>query len=96
MSMSTHVVGFKPPDAKWKKMKEVYTACINAGLAPPDEVMEFFNHSEPDEKGVEISEEELERVDCLQEWTGDGQDGFEIRIDKLPKDIKIIRFYNSY
>ena len=54
MSMSTHVIGFKPPDEKWKKMKKVWDTCQEAGIDAPKEVVEFFNDCPPDEAGVEV------------------------------------------
>lgn len=32
MSMSLNVMGFKPPDEKWKQMKAAYEACCAAGV----------------------------------------------------------------
>ena len=93
MSMSSHVVGFKPPDDKWKKMKKAYDACIEAGINVPENVEEFFNYEEPDDAGVEV---ELEEHACCKEYNADMRQGFEIDVSKLPKDVKIIRFYNSY
>ena len=94
MGMSTHVIGFKPPDAKWKKMKEARDACEEAGIDIPDDIDDFFDGEPPDDNGVEIW---LEKEECCSEWDdGDMRAGFEIDVDKLPKDVKIIRVYNSY
>lgn len=54
MSMSTHVVGIVPPDDDWKKMKQVYDACVAANIDVPDNVWDFFNNEEPDDAGVLI------------------------------------------
>lgn len=89
MSMSTHVVGFKPPDEKWKKMKAVYDACIEAGTEVPSSVTDFFNYEPPDPAGVEV---EIK----AREWKDDMCEGYEIDLKSLPKDVTIIRFYNSY
>lgn len=91
MSMSTHVVAFRPADEKWKQMKTVYDACRKAGVPTPEEVDDFFNGETPDENGVEVNIEQAK-----QEWRDYSREGFEIDISKLPKDIKIIRFYNSW
>lgn len=91
MGMSTYVVGFAPPDDKWKKMKKVYDACEKAGLEIPDEVDDFFNGEPPDDAGVEVDLREF-----LREHLRDGQDGFEIDIADIPKQVKTIRFINSY
>lgn len=96
MSMSTHAIGFKPPDAKWKKMKKAWDACNEAGVDPPKEVDDFFDGESPDDSGVEVSEDTLEKCGALSEFKGDMVDGWEIHIDKLPKDVKIVRVYNSY
>lgn len=93
MSMSTHIKGFRPPDNKWKRMKEVWETCKIAEIDPPAEVYAFFESVEPDENGVEV---ELEKTVCCKEWSDEYRQGFEIFIEKLPEDVKIIRFYNSW
>ena len=90
MGMSTHVVGIKPPDAIWKQMKLIWDTCEAAGIDEiPKKVGEFFNWEEPDEKGVilEIPHEE---------WSDESREGIEIEVKKIPKDVKIIRFYNAW
>lgn len=91
--MSTHVVGFRPPDEKWEKMKNVWESCHRAGIEAPKEVCEFFEWEEPDKNGVIV---EIENTDAVKEYNKDMREGFEVDIDKLPKDVKIIRFYNAY
>ena len=95
MSMSTHVVGFKPADEKWLKMKAVWDSCVAAGIDPPNNVLDFFGHEPPDDQGVEVA---LEKHTCVQRYSSDkrGHDGFEIDVRKLPPDVTIIRLYNSY
>jgi hypothetical protein len=31
-----------------------------------------------------------------KKWEGNGETGIEIEVAQIPKDIKIIRFYNSW
>lgn len=95
MGMSTHVVGIKPPDAKWKKMKAVWDACKSAGISVPDEVCEFFGNETPDPKGVVV---ELEKQGCVSKYNDADRTaaGFEVDVTKLPADVKIIRFSNSW
>lgn len=88
MSMSTGIFGLKPPDETWKKMKAIWDACKTAGIEPPDEVAEFFEE-EPDEKGQQA---EIPH----SEWSDDYRSGIEIEVAKIPKGVKIIRFYNSW
>ena len=92
MGMSTHVIGFKPADEKWHKMKAVWDACEKAGIDTPEEVIDFFADEPPDENGVVVY---IEETDYCKEWKDDMKEGFEIEVYKLPKDVKIIRFYNS-
>ena len=92
MSMSTHVIGFKPADEKWLKMKAVHDACTSAGLPVPDEVTRFFDWRKPDEAGVEVKEAALP----LTEWCDGYRNGYELDVTKLDPDIKIIRFFNSW
>lgn len=93
MSMSTHIIGFVPPDNRWKELKKVYDACIFAGIEVPDEVLEFFNYEPPDDLGIEI---DLEDDKYSSEYQTDGSEGYLVELNKLPKEIKFIRFYNSY
>jgi hypothetical protein len=92
MSMSTHVVGFRPADKKWHQMKKIWQDCEAADVPIPKEVLEFFDHEDPaDKPGAEV-----ELKDALREWHGDGRSGYEVDIMKLPPDVKILRFYNAW
>jgi hypothetical protein len=91
MGMSTHVIGFRPPDEKWRKMKAVWDACADAGTSPPKEVSEFFQWTTPDPRGVEV-----DLRACSTKFNDDSRDGIEIDVNKLPKDVTIIRFYNAF
>ena len=95
MSMSTHVVGFCPADAKFKKMKAVYDACTEAKTTVPDEVQAFFNHEEPDDAGV-VVDLEASMDSPVAKWSDDYRAGLEVDITKLPKHVRIVRFYNSW
>lgn len=93
MGMSTHIIGFKPPDKEWEKMKAVWDACIAAKVPVPEEVSNFFNHEAPDPSGVEV---ELEGTASVSEFNEEGRRGFEVEVKRLPSDVKIIRFYNAW
>lgn len=89
MGMSTFVYGFKPPDEKWARMKQIYEACEKEDIEIPDKVDDYFNGNEPDPAGV--------RVDIPAEgWRDENSEGIEIEVEKIPKDVKIIRFVNSW
>lgn len=92
MSMSTHVVGFRKADEQWNKMKAAWLACEAAGASIPDAVYEFFGGEYPGDKpGCEV---EIE--DAVSEWDDEDCHGYEVDLTKLPKGVKIIRFYNSW
>lgn len=91
MGNKLRVVGIKPPDSKWKNMKAVLDACRNAGVEAPAEVWEFFDDVEPDEAGVIV---DLQII--VTPWQGQDAQGYEVKINSIPKDVKVIRFYNSW
>ena len=72
-------------------MKAAYDVCQLAGIEIPDEVDKFFNGETPDEAGVEV---EIDSI--LDEWGDDIRQGYQVDLSKLPKDVKILRFYNSW
>lgn len=87
--MSMHVIGFRPPDEKWRKMSAVYHSCVSAGIDPPNEVHQFFDYCPPDLKGIEV---ELPLI----EWNDSGREGFDLEIAKIPEKVTHIRFYSSW
>jgi hypothetical protein len=94
MSMSSRVIGIKPPDEKWKQMKVVWDACKSAHVNVPKEVYDYFGDSPIDDKGVVV---DLEKIDSVvNEYLAEGESGFEVDLSRLPKDIKVIRFVNSW
>jgi hypothetical protein len=91
MSMSTTVVGFRPPDEKWQKMKAAWDGCKQAGVEPPREVTKFFEDYDPDPKGVRVNINAAVVI-----YKDDMEEGLEVDIRKLPKDVTIVRFVNSW
>jgi hypothetical protein len=89
MSISTTVIGFVPPDDKWRTMKAIWDSCKQAGIDAPEAVTDFFDDQEPDAAGVEI---ELP----LEEWRNDYAEGYELDVSKIPAHVKTIRFFNSW
>ena len=94
MGMSTHIIGFRPADEKWKAMKAAYEACEAAGVSPPDEVAEFFCDEPPgDRPGMEV---DIEDSDAIREWSIDSMSGYEIDLTKIQRDVSVIRVYNAW
>jgi len=56
MSMSSHVVGFRPPDEKWKAMKAIWDACVIQCVDIAKQVTEFFGMTDgdPDPSGASV------------------------------------------
>jgi hypothetical protein len=102
MGATTCVIGFKPPDEKFKKMLEAYRACELAGIKIPDEVRKFFNDEPPDPTGVKVelrnygAPKGSEYARGVKPWEGDCAEGYEIDVRQLDPDIKIVRVYTSY
>jgi hypothetical protein len=92
MGMSTHVVGFREPDATWDKMMAVYQACKMANIGIPDEVDAFFEGEDP----TDLRGKTVKLGDACVPWRDDCREGFEVDLTKLPKGLRHIRFYNSW
>lgn len=96
MGMSTHVTGFKPPDEAWRRMKAVWDACAAANLTVPTAVERFFEGEDPDDEGVEVDQDALIEAGAVRKWSDYAAEGFEIVVDKIPPDVKVIRVYNAW
>lgn len=95
MSRSLNVEGFIPPDEKFKKMKAVYDSCVAAGVPVPEDVQHFFDDIPPDPTGVRISLAYSKKYNAVTDYRGEYSQGYEVALDKLPKDIKVLRFTMS-
>ena len=89
MSMSTRVVGFVPPDEKFRKMLAVWNACKTAKVPVPRDVEEFFDDRDPDENGMEVDVP-------VTKWNTEYQQGYELKVADIPKNVSVIRFFNSW
>ncbi|MCK5603605.1 hypothetical protein KAR91_17095 [Candidatus Pacearchaeota archaeon] len=92
MGMSTRIEGYIKADEKWNALKKIWDDCEKAGVEVPQEVLGFFGHDHPRSKpglevGIASAVEEI-NDECCQIW--------EVDISELPKDVKFIRFTNSY
>ena len=74
-------------------MAAVWTACETAGVDIPDDVLDFFDGDErgPDQPGAVIDIEQ-----AVTAYVDDAQQGYDVDITKLPKSLRIIRFYNAW
>lgn len=88
MGMSMYVKGFVPPDERWQKMRDVFAACAAAGIDTPAEVARFFDGQQPDPVGQEVDVPH-------RGWQDEYRQGLEIRVEDIPPNVKVIRFYNA-
>ncbi len=93
MSMTTYVEGFRPPDEKWERMKAVYYACDAAKIPVPDAVVRFFEYGRPDPTGVRV---DLKASGAVSESEEGNRMRWDVDIKKLPPDVTVVRFTNSY
>lgn len=95
MGMSTTVVLLRSKnDPTYKKNLAVLEACKKVDIDPPKEIDEYFGGD-----GIDNDPETPLEIDFEpREWSNDYAQGYEIDIDidKLPKGVKTIRFYNSW
>lgn len=96
--MSTHITAFIPDsDPTYQKHLAVFKACQNADVSLPKETADYFGSNEPyyglEEEKLEFK---LEKGIHYKEWSAEMCQGFEIDINKIPKEVSKIRFYNSY
>ena len=93
MSMSTYVEAIKPADLRFEQMSAIWKACHDAEVSVPKEVELFFEGLPPDPQGVVVS---LQGHPAVKKYQDEFKSGLEVELGELPKDIKIIRFVNSW
>lgn len=94
MGMSMHIVGIVTPTEEYKKKVEAYYACENAGIPIPEALETYFHGEPPNPKGMELRMEGHESVEKFSDSYP--REGFTVDLTKIPKNIRFIRFYNSY
>lgn len=98
MSLLYHVEGIKPPDEKFIKMLDIYRLCDEQGIDPPKEVLKFFENIDykcVEKSGITVSLDDRNKGVC-KEWRDSYREGYELKVDDIPKDVKVIRFYISW
>lgn len=97
MSMSTYVLAVRDLTKKFNTLWNIKEQCDKADISYPKEVIEFFGdmlHESREYTESELLTFDLEEKDGVKEL--EGSSGFEVELSKLPKDIKKIRFVNSW
>lgn len=85
MSISMYVIGLRDEtDPNHIKMVKAKDALDNAGVKWPMEIYDYFDGSKDSDVPLEV---EIEK----EEWRNDDYSGYEIDINKIPKNVKKIR-----
>jgi len=91
MGMSTSVIFLREKtDKEHQKKVDVLRACLAANISLPPEIDEYFGGGTDENYPLQI-----EIKSAVSEWFGDDCGGIDVTMDKLPEEIKTIRFCNS-
>ena len=99
MGMSTHVVAMRNMGHEFEKMLKVKHFCEENKVGYPYEVADYFGEFVKEDESVirdAMAEVTLSGDNGLTEFTDEYRTGYEVEIAKLPKEVKVIRFYNSW
>jgi hypothetical protein len=96
MSMSTTVVGIRPPTDDYKKKVAAYLACEAADITPPEELITYFDgvdaeHIDPNGMAVD-----LHNHPSVTKYRGESTSGLDVDLRALPAGVTILRFYNGW
>lgn len=88
----------KDGNSTFQHMLRVKQACEDAGVSYPPEVQQYFNgEAEESEDYLRDGMQLVQLIDSDFEYnTRDGQESWEVRLDKLPKDFVAVRFVIAY
>lgn len=88
MSGTLCVYAYRPKDEHFNEMLKIWNACKKAKVELPGAVEDFFDEVDDPNTvpGVPVDIDKL-----LQKYSNDAEDGYELDLQKLPKDIRYIR-----
>lgn len=97
MSMSTHVIAFRDMDGEFKRILEAKKFCDERHLSYPKEVEAYFRgYAGISENGLREQFLTVNIDTILTRWQDESSAGYELEVTQLPKEVKILRFYNSW
>ncbi len=96
MSMSTKITGVRDLDKEFKKMMKVKLACEEAEIDYPENIYKYFINPDESEESLREKMEFVSIKEAICVKNKDMIDGWQVDLSKLPKDVKAIRFENSY
>lgn len=104
MSVSTVIVGVRDLRQEFDKMWAAAKACEKAKITFPKEIQKYFDLDGDEDivlESKECYEDEkltfnLAGKPGVKTWSAEMEEGYEIDLKKLPKDVTKIRFYTSF
>ncbi|MEE9214814.1 MAG: hypothetical protein V3U54_08490 [Thermodesulfobacteriota bacterium] len=104
MGASSNIKGIRDLRQDFDKKWDALQACKKAGVLFPKQIQEYFGLDGDEDRVLESKEcyedekltFNLEGKPGVKVWNAEMEDGFEVDLTKLPKDVTKIRFYTSY
>ena|SRR6266851_4891501 len=97
MSMSTHVSAYRDMDGEFKRMLEIHQYCREQKVSLPKEVEKYFGTwAGEDERTIREEMLKININKIVREVSSNGSSGYEIDVADLPKEVKTLRFENSW
>ena len=95
MSVGLSVQAVKEPTEEYAAKVAVWRACEAAGVDIPDEILEYFDHEEPDPTGMTtyLGGECFTNHPCATIFQTEDYYGLEIDLSKLPDGVTRIRAF---
>lgn len=90
MSCSLTIVGYQPPDERYRQMAAVFDACAAADIEVPRAVLDFFGGRYPDHTGRQV---DLSAI--LRPWVDEYRGGVEFDLAQIPAGVRVIRAHVS-
>lgn len=104
MSVSLYAQAILPANDEYKAKAQAYRACEIAGIPIPQQLVDFFGDSPPDDDGTvfplfanHLGGHVAQKHECAVRWTdGEMLDGIQIDVTKLPSGTRYVRFYGAW
>ena len=90
MGVSVYVQGIRPFNDRYKKMKAIHDACVEARVSVPEEVSEYLTGAGQNDYGIEVEIEE-----AVKDVEGDCDEGtiYLVDLTEIPQNVKMLRIF---
>ena len=92
-----YIVAYLKPDEKWKKLRDVYKACVAAGISPPAKVLEGYDPINDTSKEPLVVTSDIGPYVYHNKATANGHIIHEVTIDvaAIPKDVLRLKVFQA-